>query len=72
MVRMCLKRSLLIYTKLREIRNYEITFTQHSHDYDFCNAEKLVDDFLLNVKNRVGIYNNEMWPFFRKYATVSL
>ena len=42
----------LIYTPLREIRKYEITFTQHSLDYDFYNAEKLVDEFLLNVKNR--------------------
>ena len=24
----------------------------HSLDYDFYNAEKLVDEFLLNVKNR--------------------
>ena len=43
----------LIYTTLREKRKYEITFTQHSLDYDFYNAEKLVDEFLLNVKNRV-------------------
>ena len=37
-----------------EIWKYEIMFTQHSGDYDFFNAEKLVDEFLLNVKNRVG------------------
>ena len=36
-----------------ETWKYEITFTQHSGDYDFFNAEKLVDEFLLNVKNRV-------------------
>ena len=32
---------------------------QHSHDYDFYESEKLVDDFLLNVKNRVGRTNND-------------
>ena len=41
------------YTNLSEIRKYEITFTQHSHDYDLCNAEKLFDDFFLNVKNKL-------------------
>ena len=29
-------------------------FTQHFDSYDFFNTEKLVDEFLLNVKNRVG------------------
>ena len=42
------------YTNFGEIQKYEITFTQHSHDYDFYNVKKLVDDFLLNVKNRIG------------------
>ena len=27
--------------------------TQHSLNYDLYNAEKLVDEFLLNVKNRI-------------------
>ena len=43
----------LTYTTLGEIRKYEIAFPQHSLDYDFYNAEKLVDEFLLNLKNRV-------------------
>ena len=43
----------LTYTTLGEIRKYEITFTQHSLDYDFYNEERLVDEFLLNVKNKV-------------------
>ena len=43
----------MTYTTLGEIRKYEITFTQHSLDYDFYNAERLVDEFLLNVKNIV-------------------
>ena len=47
------KEKSLTYTTLGEIRKYEITFTQHSLDYDFYNAERLVDEFLLNVKNRV-------------------
>ena len=42
------------YTNLGEIRKYEITFIHHLHDYDFYNPEKLVDDFSINVKNRVG------------------
>ena len=41
------------YVVLGELRKYEITFEQHSHDYDFYSAEKLVDEFLSNVKNRV-------------------
>ena len=41
------------YTVLGELRKYEITFERHSHDYYFYNAEKLVDEFLSNVKNIV-------------------
>ena len=41
------------YTRLGEIQKYEITFVQHLQDYDFYNSEKLVDDFLLNVKSRI-------------------
>ena len=47
------KEKSLTYTTLGEIRKYEITFTQHSLDYDFYNEERLVDEFLLNVKNKV-------------------
>ena len=42
------------YPNFGEIRKYEITFTQYSDDYDFFNAEKLVDEYLLNVKNRAA------------------
>ena len=50
----CLRRGLLIVqTSVR----YE-SMKLHSHDYNFYNAEKLVDDFLLNVKNRVGRSDN--------------
>ena len=41
------------YTNLQEIQKYETTFTQHSQDYDFSDSEKLVDDFLLNVKSSI-------------------
>ena len=51
----------LNYTNLGEIRKYEITFPHHWHDYDFYNAEKLVDDFLLNVNNRVGRSGNDFF-----------
>ena len=49
------------YPNLGEIRKYEITFDQHSHAYDFYNAEKLVEDFLLNVKNKVGRSDNDFF-----------
>ena len=41
------------YTRLGKEQKYEIMFAQHSQDYDFHNLEKLVDDFLLNVKSRI-------------------
>ena len=43
----------LNYTTIGEMRKHEINFSQHSHDYDFYNSESLVNEFLLNVKNRV-------------------
>ena len=49
------------YTNLGEIRKYEVTFAQHSHDYDFYDSKKLVDDVLLNVNNRVGRSNNDFF-----------
>ena len=30
---------------------YQISFEKHSNEYDFFNAEEVVDDFLFNVKN---------------------
>ena len=42
-----------VYTNIGEIQKYEITFSEHSTYYDFYNSEKLIDDFLLNVINRV-------------------
>ena len=30
---------------------YQISFEKHSNEYDFFNAEEVVNDFLFNVKN---------------------
>ena len=43
----------LNYTHPGEIENYEITFVQHLQDYDFYTSEKLVSNFLFNVKYRI-------------------
>lgn len=43
----------LNYTVLGELWKFEITFERHSYNYDFYNAEKLVDEFLSNAGNRV-------------------
>ena len=63
------------YSSSGEIRKYEITFDQHSHDYDFYNAEKLFEDFLLNVKNKVGRSDNDfftldvvfLWKIYNRF-----
>ena len=44
--------------RIGEMQKYEITFAQHSQDYDFYNSEKLVDNFLLNVKHRVLVWRS--------------
>ena len=41
------------YSVIGEIQKYQITFSEHSNDYDFYNSESLMDDFLFNVKNRI-------------------
>ena len=41
--------------RIGEIQKHEITFAQYSQDYVFYNTEKLVDNFLLNVKHRVSV-----------------
>lgn len=43
----------LVYTNIGQTWKYEITFSEHSTYYDFYNSEKLIDDFLSDVKNRV-------------------
>ena len=52
-VKNVLEEKTVNYTNLSEIQNYEITFTQSFDDYEFFNAENLVDAFLLNAKNRI-------------------
>ena len=50
-VKMCLRKNVSIIFENMKLR---IMFTQHFDSCDFFNTEKLVDEFLLNVKNRVG------------------
>ena len=62
------------YTVPGELRKYEITFGQHSHNYDFYNAEKLVDELLSNVKNKVLRSDVDFFikcGFLWKYSTLS-
>ena len=35
------------------IKKYEIKFSEHSDFYDFFNADKLVDDFLTDVRRKI-------------------
>ena len=48
------------YFIIGEIQLYDITIREHSRDYDFYHSESLVDDFLLNVKNRIKRSNNDI------------
>ena len=43
------------------IKKYEIKFSEHSDFYDFFNADKLVDDFLTNVRRKIK-RSNEYFP----------
>ena len=36
-------------------------FDRYSQDYDFYNAEKLVEDFLFNVRDKVGRSDNNFF-----------
>ena len=38
------------YSVIGEIRKYQITFSEHSNDYDFYNSESLMDDFCSVLK----------------------
>ena len=46
-------------TNIGTVRKFEITFQEHSSIYDFYNSEALVDEFLLNVKNRIERSNTD-------------
>ena len=46
----------------KDITIYQISFEKHSDEYDFFNAEEVVDDFLFNVKN---LFEPSMTVFFK-------
>ena len=48
----CLKINLLILKKNANLLKFEITVNKHGEYYDFENSEKVVDDFLKNVRSR--------------------
>ena len=43
------------------VREFEITFQELSSSYDFYNSEALIDEFLLNVKNRIERSNADFF-----------
>ena len=43
------------------IKEYEITFQEHSDSYDFFNSEKLVPEFLLPVKSKIFHSNTDFY-----------
>ena len=42
------------------IKKFEITFKEHSSQYDFFDSVALVDEFLAEIKNYVFRYNNDV------------
>ena len=42
------------------IKKFEITFREHSSQYDFFDSVALVDEFLAEIKNYVFRYNNDV------------
>ena len=44
----------VIFVRIGQIQKCEITFSEHSHYCDFYNSEKLVDEFLSHVRNKVS------------------
>ena len=48
-------------TNIGTVTKFEITFQEHSSSYDFYNSESLVDEFLLNVKNRIERSNTDFF-----------
>ena len=47
-------------TYLGVIKKFEITFREHSSNYDFFDSVALVDGFLAEIKNYVFRYNNDV------------
>ena len=48
-------------TNIGTVRKFEIMFQENSSIYDFYNSEALVDEFLLNVKNRIKRSNTDFF-----------
>ena len=47
-------------TSLGTVKKIEITFKEHSSDYDFYDSVALVDTFLAEVKNLLPYYKNDV------------
>ena len=47
-------------TYLGVIKKFEITFKEHSSNYDFFDSVALVDGFLAKIKNYIFRYNNDV------------
>ena len=43
----------VIVSTIGKIKKFEIYYQNHSNYYDFHNSESLVDEFLLNIKNKI-------------------
>ena len=47
-------------TNLGTIKKFEITFKEHSSNYDFFDSVAVVDSFLAQIKNYVSRYDNDV------------
>ena len=47
-------------TKIGDIEKFEITFKEHSSDYDFFDSTAVVEGFLNTVKNKIPRYSAEV------------
>ena len=47
-------------TKIGDIQKFEITFKEHSSDYDFFDSVSVVEDILNSVKNKIPRYNADV------------
>ena len=56
-----IEEKLVNITNIGSVRKFEITFQEHSSIYSFYNSEALVDEFLLNVKNRIKRSNTDFF-----------
>ena len=47
-------------TKIGDIQKFEITFKEHSSDYNFFDSVSVVEDILNSVKNKIPRYNADV------------